>query len=127
MWYRTVLFRSVPKSGTERGLRSHADEKKSSSPFQNRSRSWVVRKREPESGTIRYCTVLFSCEQKYDIVPFCFFCSLVNRKTGPVYVHFPDLFGFYGDTKLVSMTTSNAEVEIRPNYISLILTIVSSF
>ena len=32
-----------------------------------------------------------------------------------------------GDTKLVSMTTSNVEVEIRPNCTSLILPIVSSF
>ena len=51
----------------------------------------------------------------------------VNRKTDPVYVHFRDLFRLHGDTKLVSMTTSDAEVEIRPNCISLILTIVSSF
>ena len=123
--YCSISVRS--KKWYREGLRLHGYEKKSSGPFQNRSRNWVVRKREPESGTIRYCIVLFSCEQKYDIVPFCFFCSLVNRKTGPVYVHFPDLFGFYGDTKLVSMTTSNAEVEIRPNCISLILTIVSSF
>ena len=67
---------------------------KSSGPFQNRSRNWEVRKSEPETGTIRYRTVPFSCEQKrYDIVPF---CSRVNRKTGPVQVHFLDLFGFYG-------------------------------
>ena len=63
--------------------------------------------------------------ERYDIVPF---CSRVNRKTGPVLVHFPDLFGFCrGDTTLVSMTTSNVEVEIRPNCTSLILPIVSSF
>ena len=34
------------------------------------SRNWAVWKSEPESGTIRYRTVPFSCEQKrYDIVP----------------------------------------------------------
>ena len=52
------------------GLRSHGYGKKSSGPFQNRSRNWGVRKSGPESGTIRYRTVPFSCEQKwYDIVP----------------------------------------------------------
>ena len=51
-------------------LRSHGYGKKSSGPFQNRSRNWAVRKSEPEIGTIRYRTVPFSCEQKwYDIVP----------------------------------------------------------
>ena len=64
------------------GLRLYGYGKKSSGPFQNRFRNWAVRKSEPEIGTIRYRTVPFSCEQKrYDIVPF---CSLVNRKTGPV-------------------------------------------
>ena len=97
----------------QRGVAFTRVRKKSSSPFQNRSRNWAVRKIEPESGTIRYRTVSFSCEQKwYDILPF---CSRVNRKTGPVQVHFPDLFGF----KLVSMTTSNIEVEIRSNCTSL--------
>ena len=79
--------------------------------FQNRSRNWAVRKSEPDIGTIRYRTVPFSCEQKrYDIVPL-FGPGLVST----------------GDTKLVSMITTDVEVEIRPNCISLILPIVSSF
>ena len=85
--------------------------KKLSGPFENRSRNWAVLKSEPEIGTIRYRTIPFSCEQKrYDIVPL-FEPGLVST----------------GDTKLVSMTTTDVEVEIRPNCISLILPIVSSF
>ena len=63
--YNIVPFRSGPKSGTEKGCVHTAEsEKKSSGPFQNRSRNWAVRKSEPEIRTIRYRTVPFSCEQK---------------------------------------------------------------
>ena len=107
--YRSTSVRSKKWYGE--GLRSHGYEKKSSGPFQNRSRNWAVRKSEPEIGTIRYRTVPFSSEQKrYDIVPP-FRTSLVST----------------GDTKLVSMTTSDVEVVIRPNCTSLILPTVSSF
>ena len=62
--------------------------------------------------------------ERYDIVPF---RSGVNR-SGTISYRFPDLFGIYmGDTKLVSMTTFNVEVEIRPNCTSLIFPVVSSF
>ena len=75
--------------------------KELSGPFQNRSRNWAVRKSEPEIGTIRYRTVPFSFEQKrYDIVQLSGL-GLVST----------------GDTKLVSMTTTDAEVEIRPKCI----------
>ena len=82
-----------------------------------------------EIGTRRYRTVPFSCEQKqYDIIPF---CSRVNRKTGQFKPTFRTCLVSTGDTKLVSMITSNVEVEIRPgispNCTSLILPIVSSF
>ena len=79
----------------------HTGTKTLSGPFQNRSRNWAVRKSEPEIRTIRYRTVPFSCEQKrYDIIPL----------SGPGLVS-------TGDTKLVSMTTTDVEVEIRPNCI----------
>ena len=44
----------------------------------------------------------------YDIVPF---------RSRVISYRFPDLFSIYrpGDTKLVSMTTSDVEVEITPN------------
>ena len=89
--YCSISVRS--KKWYREGLCSHGYEKKSSGPFQKRSRKWVVRKREPENGMIRYCTI------SYHSV---FSVLLLNRKTGPVYVHFKKLFGFYGDTKLVS-------------------------
>ena len=93
-------------------MRSHGYEKKSSGPFQNRSRNWAVRKSEPEIGTRRYRTVPLSCEQKqYDTIPF---CSGVNRKTGQFKPTFRTCLVSTGDTKLVSMITSNVEVEIRP-------------
>ena len=66
--YRSTSVRSKKWYGEV--LRSDGYGKKSSGPFQNRSRNWAVRKSEPEIGTIRYRTVPFSCEQKlYDIVP----------------------------------------------------------
>ena len=79
----------------------------------------VSSKTGPEIG--RYGKVNQKLE-RYDIVPF---CSRVNRSSlgplsGPVWF-------LTGDTKLVSMTTSNVEVEIGPNCTSLILSIVSSF
>ena len=84
----TISYRSTSvrfRKWYGEGLRSHGYGKKSSGPFQNRSRNWAVRKSEPKIGTIRYRTVPFLCEQK-------------NRSSsGPgVQVHFPDLFGFYG-------------------------------
>ena len=98
--YRTVPLRFVPNSFQKvvlRGLRSHGYEKKLSGLFQNRSRNWALRKSEPEIETTRYRTVPFSCGQKrYDIVPF----------SGPSLVS-------TGDTKLVFMTTTDVEVEIR--------------
>ena len=67
--YRTVLLRSVPKSGTERGC-VHTGTEKIKWSVPNRSRNWAVRKSGPEIRTIRYRTVPFPCEQKpYDIVP----------------------------------------------------------
>ena len=60
------LFQKV----VQREVAFTRERKKSSGPFQNRSRNWAVRKSEPEIGTIRYRIVPFSCEQKrYDIVP----------------------------------------------------------
>ena len=56
--YRSTSVRSKKWHGE--GLRSHGYGKKSSGPFQNRSRNWAVRKSEPEIGTIRYRTVPFS-------------------------------------------------------------------
>ena len=110
--YRTVPLRSVPKSSTERGCIHKCTEKRSSGPFQNRSRNWAVHKSEPEIGTRRYRTILFSFEQKqYDII---LFFSHVNRKTGQFKPTFRTCLVSTGDTKLVSMITSNVEVEVRP-------------
>ena len=90
------------------GLHSHGYARKSSGPFQNRSRNWVIWKSGPEFGKIRYHTIQFSCEQKrYDIV-------LLSE---PVW--YPRV--------TPKLTTSDVEVEIRPNCTSLILPIVWSF
>ena len=68
--------------------------------------------------------ITFSCEQKrYDIVSF---CSRVTKKNRSTFRTCSCLVST-GDTKLVSMTTSDVEVEIGPNCTSLILLIVSSF
>ena len=69
--YDIVPFHFGPfQKVVRRGVAFTRVGKKSSGPFQNRSRNWAVRKSEPEIGTIRYRTVPFSCEQKrYDIVP----------------------------------------------------------
>ena len=69
--YDIVPFHFGPfQKVVRRGVAFTRVRKKSSGPFQNRSRNWAVRKSEPEIGTIRYRTVPFSCEQKrYDIVP----------------------------------------------------------
>ena len=79
-----VRYRTVPLRSVGRGVAFTQVRKKSSGPFQNRSRNWAVRKSEPEIGTIRYRTVPFSCEQKR------YRTALVST----------------GDTKLLSMTTS---------------------
>ena len=74
--HRTVPFRSVPKSGTERGCVHTVTEK-----------SQAVRsKTDPEIG--RYGKVNQKLE-RYDIVPF---RSRVNRSGT---YRFPDLFGIY--------------------------------
>ena len=58
-------YRSVPvQKVVRRGVAFTRVRKKSSGPFQNRSRNWAVWKSEQETGTIRYGTVPFSCEQK---------------------------------------------------------------
>ena len=106
--YRSTSVRSRKWHGE--GLRSHGYGEKNQS---------VSSKTGPEIG--RYGKVNQKLE-RYDIVPF---CSRVNRSSlgplsGPVWF-------LTGDTKLVSMTTSNVEVEIGPNWTSLILSIVSSF
>ena len=82
--HRTVLFRSILKSGTERGSVHTGTEK-----------NQVDRpKTGPETETIRYRSVPFLSEQK-------------NRSSlGPT------CLVSTGDAKLVSMTTSNVEVEI---------------
>ena len=69
--YDIVPFHFGPfQNVVRRGVAFTRVRKKSSGPFQNRSRNWAVRKSEPEIGTIRYRTVPLSCEQKrYDIVP----------------------------------------------------------
>ena len=69
--YDIVPFHFGPfQKVVRRGVAFTRVRKKSSGPFQNRSRNWAVRKSEPEIGTIRYRTVQLSCEQKrYDIVP----------------------------------------------------------
>ena len=70
----------------------------------------VRSKTGPEIG--RYGKVNQKLE-RYDIVPF---RSHVNR-SGTIWTCLVST----GDTKLVSMTTSDVEVEIRPNCTSLIL------
>ena len=61
------------------------------------NQSWLG----PEIGS--YGKVEYKSDQ-FIKVPF---FSSVKRETGPVHVHFLDLFGFCtGDTRLVSMTTS---------------------
>ena len=69
--YDVVPFHFGPfRKVVWRGVAFTRVRKKSSCPFQNRSRNSAVRKSEPEIGTIRYRTVPLSCEQKrYDIVP----------------------------------------------------------
>ena len=124
--YRTIPLRSVPKSGMEsRGCIHMGTEKNQP----------VRSKTGPEIG--RYGKVNQKLE-RYNIVPF---RSCVNRSGTILYrsvlmwtdkqVQFRSTFRTClvstGDTKLVSMTTSNVEVEIRPNCTSLILPIVSSF
>ena len=115
--YDIVPFRFGPfQKVVRRGVAFTPVRKKSSGPFQNTSRNWAVRKSEPEIGTIRYRTVPLSCEQKrYDIVPL----------SGPASWYLRA--GSTGDTKLVSMTKFDVEVEMRSNCTSLILPIVSSF
>ena len=78
--YRTVPLRSVSESGTEKGCVHTGTEKNQA----------VRSKTGPETG--RYGKVNQKLE-RYGIVPF---RSRLNRRTGPVQVHFPDLFGFCG-------------------------------
>ena len=93
-------------------MRSHGYGKKSSGPLTG-----------PEIG--RYGKVNQKLE-RYDIVPF---RSCVNGSD--TISRYRTAFGTClvstGDTKLVSMTTSDVEIEIRPNCTSLILPIVWSF
>ena len=108
--YGTFSLPSVPKSGTERGCVHTGTEKNQA----------VRSKTGPEIG--RYGKVNQKLE-RYDIVPF---RSRVNRSgtisysLGPLYrsslgpLSGPVSF-LRGDTKLVSMTTSDIEIEIRPN------------
>ena len=109
--YRTVPLWFVPKSSTEMGCVHVGTEKKNQA---------VRSETGPETG--RYGKVAQELE-RYDIIPF---SSRANR-SGMIPYHFPTCLVSTGDTKLVSMTTSDAEVEIRPNCTSLILLIDWSF
>ena len=92
-----VPFRSGPKCGTERGCVHTGTEKN------HEVRSKTGPESEPEIGTIRYRTVLVWTEKQVQFRSS-FRTCLVST----------------GDTKLISMTTSNDQVEIRPNCTSLI-------
>ena len=89
--------------------------------FDSMERNQAVHsKTGPETG--RYVKVTEKLK-RYNIVPFHFH---VNR-SGTMLYSFPDLLVFMGDTKPVSMTTSDVKVEVRPNCTSLMLPIVWSF
>ena len=105
--YRTVPLWSVPKSSTERGAFTWV-QKKSSGPFQNRSRNWAIQKRGPEIGKIQYL----------------YHSVLMRTEAVRYHTAFQTCLVSTGDTKLI---TSDVKVEIRPNCTSLILPIVWSF
>ena len=102
--YHTVPLRSVPKSGMERGCVHTGTEKNQA----------VHSKTGPEIG--RYGKMNQKLE-RYDIVPF---RSCVNEVV-QYRTTFRTCLVSTDDTKLVSMTTSDVVVEIRPNSILLIL------
>ena len=78
--YDIVPFHFGPfQKVVRRGVAFTRVRKKSSGPFQNRSRNWAARKVNQKL-------------ERYDIVPF---RSRVNR-SGTISYRFPDLFGIYG-------------------------------
>ena len=77
-----IAYRSVPKSDT-RGAAFTRVRRKSSKPFQNRSRNWAVQKSEPEIGPVPVRT------DKQVKLRSTFWTCLVST----------------GEAKLVSMTT----------------------
>ena len=107
--YRTVPLWSVPKSGTERGCVHMGVEKDQA----------VHSKTSPETG--RYGKVAQESE-RYDTISY--HSVLVQTEAARYCTAFRTCLVSTGDTKL---TTSDVEVEIRPNCTSLILSIVWSF
>ena len=108
--YRTVPLWFVPKSSTEMGCVHMGTEKNQA----------VRSKTGPETG--RYGKV--AQNWKYTIS---YHSVLVRTEAVRYRTTFQTCLVSTGDTKLVSMTTSDVEVEIRPNCTSLILLIVWSF
>ena len=108
--YRTVPLRSVPTSGTERGCVHRGTEKiKRSVPKQVQKLGGTEKWTRNWNDTISYRSALVWTE-------------VVRYRTA-----FRTCLVSTGDTKLISMTTFDVEVEIRPNCTSLILPIVLSF
>ena len=81
-----ILVRSGPfqKTGRREVAFTQGYRNKPSEPVQNRFKIRMVRKSEPEI-------------RPFANLPF---HSHMNKKTGPVQVHFPDLLGFYGYTQV---------------------------
>ena len=110
--YHTVPLWFIPKSSTEMGcvhMSSHRKKIKRSVPKQAQKLGGMEKWPINWKDTISYHSVLVRTE------------AIRYRTT------FQTCLVSTGDTKLVSMTTSDVEVEFRSNCTSLILLIVWSF